>query len=157
MKQGQYIFPLSWSVHCNFTGDGKCNERGWACTLHPYQPGLILPSWWNVRQKAAVTTLCTLWYKLARNWDQRWVYHLPIFRGTCESYWACFWCTCAAAGYLNILPIARYQTFIHLCSWHGIALCMYTTCFFNLVKSRPCKLCSSTSHPLSDVIKPLRD
>ncbi len=31
MKQGQCtrICPLSWSVHCNFTGDGKCNERGW--------------------------------------------------------------------------------------------------------------------------------
>jgi hypothetical protein len=28
MKQGQCICPLSWSVHCNFTGDGKCNERG---------------------------------------------------------------------------------------------------------------------------------
>ncbi len=28
---------------------------------HPHQPGLILSSWWNVRQKAAVATLCTLW------------------------------------------------------------------------------------------------
>jgi hypothetical protein len=63
MKQGQCIWPLSWSVHCNFTGDGKCNERGWACTPHPYQPGLILPSSLNVRQKAAVATLCTLWLK----------------------------------------------------------------------------------------------
>jgi hypothetical protein len=32
------------TAHCNFTGDGKCNERGWACTPHPHQPGLILPS-----------------------------------------------------------------------------------------------------------------
>ncbi len=48
-------------IHCNFTGDGKCKERGWACTPHPHQPGLILPSWWNVRQKAAFATLCTLW------------------------------------------------------------------------------------------------
>ncbi len=44
------ICPLSWSVHCNFTGDGKCNERGWACTPHPHQARLILPSWLNVRQ-----------------------------------------------------------------------------------------------------------
>ncbi len=58
MKQGQCICPLSWSVHCNFTGEGKCNERGWACTPHPHQPGLILPSSLNVRQKAAVATLC---------------------------------------------------------------------------------------------------
>jgi hypothetical protein len=60
MKQGKCVCPLSWSVHCNFTGDGKCNERGWACTPHPHQPGLFLPSWWNVRQKAAAATLCTL-------------------------------------------------------------------------------------------------
>ncbi len=44
MKQGYCVCPLSWSVHCNFTGDGHCNERGWACTPHPQQPGLILPS-----------------------------------------------------------------------------------------------------------------
>ncbi len=61
MKQGQCICPLSWSVHCNCSGEGKCNERGWACTPHPHQPGLILPSSLNVRQKAAVATLCTLW------------------------------------------------------------------------------------------------
>ncbi len=28
MKQGQCICPLSWSVHCNFTGDGNSSERG---------------------------------------------------------------------------------------------------------------------------------
>ncbi len=32
MKQGQCICPLIWSVHCNFIGDGKSIERGWACT-----------------------------------------------------------------------------------------------------------------------------
>ncbi len=63
LKQGQCICPLSWSVHCNFTGEGKCNERGWACTPHPHQPGQILPSSLNVRQKAAVATLCTLWLR----------------------------------------------------------------------------------------------
>jgi hypothetical protein len=63
MKQGQCICPLSWSVHCNLTGEGKCNKRGWACTpLHPHQPGLILPLSLNVRQKAGVATLCTLWF-----------------------------------------------------------------------------------------------
>ncbi len=61
MKQGLCVCPLSWSLHCNFTDDGKCNERGWACTPHPHQPGIILPSWLNVRQKAAVATLYTLW------------------------------------------------------------------------------------------------
>jgi hypothetical protein len=44
MKQGQCICPLSWSVHCNFTGDGKCNKRGWACTPppSPAQPNFTL-------------------------------------------------------------------------------------------------------------------
>jgi hypothetical protein len=33
-------------------------------TSHFHQPGLIFPSWWDVRQKSAITTLCTirLWY-----------------------------------------------------------------------------------------------
>ncbi len=62
MKQGQCICPLSWSVHCNFSGEGKCSEWGWACTPPPPLPArLILLPWWNVRQKAAVTTLCTPW------------------------------------------------------------------------------------------------
>jgi hypothetical protein len=68
MKQGQCICPLSWSVHCNFTGKGKCNERGWACTPHPHRPGLILPSSLNVRQKAAVATLCTRWFCAPQRW-----------------------------------------------------------------------------------------
>jgi hypothetical protein len=42
MKQGQCICPLSWSVHCKFTGDGKCNKRGWACTPPPAQPNFTL-------------------------------------------------------------------------------------------------------------------
>jgi hypothetical protein len=41
MKQDKCVCPLSWSVHCNFTGDGKCNERGWACTPPPS------PAWAN--------------------------------------------------------------------------------------------------------------
>ncbi len=36
MKQGQCVCPLSWSVHCNFTGDGKCKERG--CVHPPPSP-----------------------------------------------------------------------------------------------------------------------
>ncbi len=33
--------------------------KGWACSApHPHQPGLIFPSWWIVRQKAAIATLC---------------------------------------------------------------------------------------------------
>jgi hypothetical protein len=35
MKQGQCICPLSWSIHCHFTGDGNSSERGWACTPPP--------------------------------------------------------------------------------------------------------------------------
>jgi hypothetical protein len=36
-------------------------RRGGRAPPHPHQPGLILPSSLNVRQKAAVATLCTLW------------------------------------------------------------------------------------------------
>ena len=41
---------------------------------HPHQPGLFLPSWLNVRQKAAVATLCTLWSR-TKNSMAFWVYH----------------------------------------------------------------------------------
>jgi hypothetical protein len=39
MKQVECICPPSWNVR-----DGNYNERGWACTPHPHQPGLIFPS-----------------------------------------------------------------------------------------------------------------
>ncbi len=82
MKQGQCVCPLSWSVHCNFTGEGKCNEKGWACTPHPHQPGQILPSWLNVSQKAAVATLCTLCLQQTKRvkGTQEW-----------EIFWLLFW------------------------------------------------------------------
>ncbi len=38
----------------------ECSERRWTWTLHLHQPGIIFPSWWNVRQKASVATLCVL-------------------------------------------------------------------------------------------------
>ncbi len=44
--------------------DGKCakldlttHEREWRNPVS----GLIFPSWWNIRQKVAIATLCTLW------------------------------------------------------------------------------------------------
>ncbi len=56
----------------NFVRDGKCSERRWACSAplptppppYPNQTGLIFPSWWKVRQKEAIATLCTLWFQL---------------------------------------------------------------------------------------------
>ncbi len=60
VKLGDYICPLSWTVHCNFVRDGKYSKRGWTCTPHPHQPELIFPSWWKVRQKSTVATLCVL-------------------------------------------------------------------------------------------------
>jgi len=55
------ICPLSWSVHCKFVCDGKYNERRWACTPHPHQPGLNFPSLMD-----AVATLCVLCTKVWR-------------------------------------------------------------------------------------------
>ncbi len=61
---GVCICPLSWSVHCNFTGDGKCNERGWACTPHLHQPGanvsIMMECDGMYARNAAVATLCVL-------------------------------------------------------------------------------------------------
>jgi hypothetical protein len=56
---------FSWPVK---GGDGKCNERGGgrAPPTPPSPARQILPSWLNVRQKSAVTTLCTLWGELER-------------------------------------------------------------------------------------------
>jgi hypothetical protein len=39
-KQGFFQPWLERTVNCNFTGD-NCNERGWACTPHPYQPAVL--------------------------------------------------------------------------------------------------------------------
>ncbi len=58
--KGECIWPLSWSIQYKFVCDGRYSGRGRACTPHPNQPGLILPSCWNVRQKVAIATLCTL-------------------------------------------------------------------------------------------------
>ncbi len=45
---GEFICPVSWSVYHNFVHDGRYSERGWACTNHTDQPGLIFLPWWNV-------------------------------------------------------------------------------------------------------------
>ncbi len=62
------ICPLRRSVHHNFECDGTYvySEREFPCTSHPHQPVLILPLWWNVRQKVAIGTLFTLWLKLRK-------------------------------------------------------------------------------------------
>ncbi len=57
-KWGECICSLSWSVHHNFACDGRYSKRGRACTHHPHQAVLILPSRWNVRQKVVIATLC---------------------------------------------------------------------------------------------------
>ncbi len=54
------ICPLSSSVHHIFVCDSRYKERGFASTPHPHLPWLLLPSWWNVRQKVAIATLCVL-------------------------------------------------------------------------------------------------
>ncbi len=60
-KLGECICPLSCSVHHNFVNDGRYTERGWKYILPPHQHGIIFPTWWNVLQKVAGATLCTLW------------------------------------------------------------------------------------------------
>jgi hypothetical protein len=36
-ETGSVCLPPQLERNCNFTGDGKCNERGWACTP-PHSP-----------------------------------------------------------------------------------------------------------------------
>ncbi len=36
-------------LHHNFVHDGRYSERGWACTPHPHQPGLLFPSRWSIQ------------------------------------------------------------------------------------------------------------
>ncbi len=58
---------LFFSKYLSFSVWFPLSLKDWsplACTPHPYQPGLILPSWSNVRQKAGVATLCTLWARV---------------------------------------------------------------------------------------------
>ncbi len=55
---------------------------------HPHQTGPIFPSWWNVRQKVAIATLCVLpWYLPSRTmlWCKlqvRGQIHSPYFYST---------------------------------------------------------------------------
>ncbi len=59
-KQGECICHLSWRYPATLYLMVYIVKRGWACTPYPHQPGLIFPSWWNLRQKSAVATLCVL-------------------------------------------------------------------------------------------------
>jgi hypothetical protein len=102
MKQGQCICPLSWSVHSNFSGEGKCNERGWACTPHPHQPGQILPSSLNVRQKAAVATLCTLCPETSRK--------LYVHEFGFRTHTNCFPC-CSFFDFYTVQNFSKYRTY----------------------------------------------
>ncbi len=75
MKQGQCICPLSWSVHCNFTGEGKCNERGWACTPTLTSQDWFYPHHWMYarKQRLQLCVLCELsWGKLRQEPATRW-------------------------------------------------------------------------------------
>jgi hypothetical protein len=66
--RGVYLPSQLERTH-NFVCDGRYSENGgWACTPHHHQPGLIFPSWWNVRQKMAVATQCNLWC-----WGWQWI------------------------------------------------------------------------------------
>jgi hypothetical protein len=89
MKQGQCICPLSWSGEYTATLLVVVNvmNEGWACTPHPHQARLILLSWLNVRQKAGVTTLCTLWSGCFNLWLISSLLFLPARIHTKQKCW----------------------------------------------------------------------
>ncbi len=62
------ICHLSRSVDCNFVRDGNKLKGGGRAPPNPHQPGLIFPSWWDVRHKSAIASLrllCDLHYEEA--------------------------------------------------------------------------------------------
>ena len=61
--------PTQLERTTQFARDGRKSERGWACTPHPHQAGMIWPSRWNVRKKVDNAALCTLWFKHSGPWS----------------------------------------------------------------------------------------
>jgi hypothetical protein len=59
MKQGQCICPLSWSVHCNFTGYGKFNKGGGRAPPTLTSQGQFYPHDWMYARKQQLQ-LCVL-------------------------------------------------------------------------------------------------
>jgi hypothetical protein len=51
---------LERTVQCNFLRDGKRVKRGGRASSHPHQPRLNFSIMIDVRQKAAIATLCVL-------------------------------------------------------------------------------------------------
>ncbi len=62
----EIVWVYSWSVHCNFVRDGKGSIGAERAPPYLHQPRLIFPSWRNVRQTAAVATLCVLCVSYSR-------------------------------------------------------------------------------------------
>jgi hypothetical protein len=113
----KYVPALTAGAYTTTLYVGERNtvkKGGRASPMHPHKPGLIFPSWWNVRQKSAVATLCTLWRQnvapsTAPPWflvlfayTDRYSLGRPMDEGTkktpipkCRLYW-CFclgWCS----------------------------------------------------------------
>jgi len=65
--RGMYLSSQLERTH-NFVCDGRYSENGGERVHYHHQPGLIFPSWWNVRQKMAVATLYILWC-----WGWQWI------------------------------------------------------------------------------------
>jgi hypothetical protein len=59
---GQFPNPSTLRVSGMGGYTSKCEKKSKSLhpTLHPHQPGLIFPSWWNIRHKSAIATLCSL-------------------------------------------------------------------------------------------------
>ncbi len=74
MKQGQCICPLSWSVHCNFTGDSKCNDR--EVGVHP-PPSSAWANFTLMMECTPESTVTTLW--IQHQEDPASIATLPLF------------------------------------------------------------------------------
>jgi hypothetical protein len=81
MKQGQCICPicpLSWSVHCNFTGDDKCNKKGVGVNPPPS------PAQSNFTLMTECTPESSRYYSVVLKKGCWWGLVFEFFGGTCD-------------------------------------------------------------------------
>jgi len=106
-KKNTVFNQLSHAVYSHLCPDGKCSGKGWACTPHTHQPGLISPSWslllyvlcvWNHRVHRVATV--TFWRtfhpngKISPGW---WGWGVLLYLPSCIK----LWCTLQMRGQIH--------------------------------------------------------
>ncbi len=101
--------PHSWSVHCNFTGDGKCNERGWACTPPPS------PAWANFTLMIECTPESCRCYSVEKSEQS------PVYQNRSSLLLSPFFPKCVLHNPHLLLTLLVREPII----WCSISVCLY--------------------------------